>query len=85
MASVRDALQQLPLGLRIEGRGGLVEYEYAARTEQRAGYCDALRLAFRQAAALLRAQGIETVLQFVDEISRSKMERVADLVVGGVR
>ena len=80
-----DTLKQKLLGGRVKGGGRLIQQDDAARTQQRSRYGDALRLAFAEAGPLLAAERVEALGKVEDELCYSRVERLAHLLLGGVR
>ena len=79
------ALDEEGLRLGVEGGRRLIEQEDAARTEEAAGYGNALRLTLAEAGSALTAEGVEALGQVVDEVRDRRVEGLAHLVFSRVR
>ena len=79
-----DVLDELLLGLGVEGRSGFVEQEDIAVTQERPSDGDSLGLTFRKAFAGLAAMEVQTLLLAEDELGTRHSERDTHLLVGGV-
>ena len=60
-------LENLSLGVRIEGRRSLIHDEYRARLKQCSGNSYALSLSLGKAAALLAAKRVESIGQVINK------------------
>lgn len=79
-----ELLEDLTLGMWIEGRGGFVHDEDATRLKQGSGYGYALCLTFGESAAFLAARGVEGIWKIEDEVGRGTVEGIAHLSLGGI-
>ncbi len=76
-------VEQLALGVGVEGTGGLVEEHDGAVAKECAGNGNALGLALAQSASLLAARCVESQREVFHEVGARHVEHLHHVVVGG--